>query len=68
MKEYTHEHMTLAGLCGVIVGLLLFAIPLIITSNNSERYKNLLIEFKHARWIINPVTGASEFQIDTPLK
>ena len=29
-------------------------------------YKKLLIEFKHARYVIDPVTGKSDFQIDKP--
>lgn len=31
-----------------------------------DEYKKSLIEFKHARYIIDPVTGKSDFQVDNP--
>ena len=51
----------------ILVTAYIIQLGLIIhAANQRDEFKNALIEFKHARYVIDPVTGKSAFVIDKP--
>lgn len=51
----------------VIFGLFTLGALAIFESNAKDEYKKLLIDFGHARYIVNPQTGVSHLEIDKPI-
>lgn len=50
----------------LISAIIILGALAIAESYTAHHYKILLIDFGHARYIVNPQTGASHLEIDKP--